>query len=95
MSKNLAIFLSFFFSAVMHEVVISLPFRYVAFHAFAGMMMQVPLIFLTKFMDRRFDNAFTGNALFWCTFCVIGQPMGIIMYHYDLWKIDGTQQKTA
>jgi hypothetical protein len=121
----------FAFSATMHEIILSLPFKYVALHAFNGMVRccqsvvdthclsmdidcfpyessssypscalslssriisipsqvaQVPLIALTKYIDRRFDNAFVGNALFWCIFCVVGQPMGIMMYYYDLSK---------
>lgn len=85
-SKAIATLVVFAFSAVMHEVIISLPFRYIAGHAFIGMLAQAPLIMLTKYMDRRYDNAFIGNAVFWCSFCVFGQPMGIILYYYDLWK---------
>lgn len=51
------------------------------------MLAQAPLIGLTKYLDRRFDNAFLGNAVFWCTFCIVGQPMGVIMYYYDLTKM--------
>ena len=87
MSKGAATLVVFAFSAIMHEVVISVPFRYVAFHAFVGMLAQAPLIVFTKYIDRRFDNAFIGNAVFWCAFCVFGQPMGIILYYYDLWKV--------
>jgi len=86
-SRPIAVFMVFFFSATMHEVIISLPFHYVAFHAFAGMMAQAPLVFVTKYIDKRFDNAFFGNAIFWCLFCVVGQPMGLIMYNFDLWKL--------
>jgi diacylglycerol O-acyltransferase-1 len=85
-SKMVATLVVFAFSAVMHEVIISVPFRYIAGHAFIGMLAQAPLILLTKFMDRRYDNAFIGNAVFWCSFCVFGQPMGIILYYFDLWK---------
>ena len=38
----------------------------------------------------RFDNAFVGNALFWCLFCVVGQPMGIILYYFDIWKFNSS-----
>ena len=59
------------FSAIMHEVVISIPFKYIALHAFFGMILQAPLIFITKYIDRRSDNAFIGNAMFWCMFCIV------------------------
>jgi diacylglycerol O-acyltransferase-1 len=77
----------FLFSALMHEVAISLPFRHISFHAFFGMLAQAPLISVAKYIDRTFDNAFLGNALFWCTFCIVGQPVGVIMYYYDLSKL--------
>ena len=51
--KNFAVLLSFLFSAVFHELIISLPFRHISFHAFFGMLAQAPLIFITKQIDRR------------------------------------------
>ncbi|RYH19533.1 hypothetical protein EON65_25950 [archaeon] len=45
------------------------------------------VLLIAKYLDRTFDNAFVGNALFWCTFCIVGQPMGVIMYYYDLTKL--------
>eukprot|EP00981_Chlorochromonas_danica_P016174 scaffold15944_cov248-Ochromonas_danica.AAC.8 len=77
----------FLFSALLHEVAISLPFQHISYHAFLGMLAQAPLIELTKYLDRRFDNAFLGNAIFWCSFCIVGQPMGVILYYYDLTKL--------
>jgi diacylglycerol O-acyltransferase 1 len=94
-SKGMATLVVFAFSAIMHEVVISLPFRYIAFHAFFGMLAQAPLIAITKYIDRRYDNAFVGNAVFWCSFCIFGQPMGIIMYYYDLSKFSAAVAATA
>jgi diacylglycerol O-acyltransferase-1 len=84
--KLVALLSAFAFSAVFHELIISIPFKRVSLHAFFGMLAQAPLIFVTRTIDRRFDNAFIGNAIFWCIFCVVGQPMGIIMYYYDIWK---------
>jgi diacylglycerol O-acyltransferase 1 len=77
----------FGFSAMFHEVVISIPFRYFALHAFFGMLAQAPLVMISKCLDRRFDNPMLGNVMFWMIFCVIGQPMGAIMYYYDFWKL--------
>ena len=87
-SKTLATFCVFFFSAAFHEIIISIPFRHVSLHAFYGMLLQAPLVYLTKHFDKLFDIPFVGNAFFWLVFCVIGQPMGIIMYYYDLWKFN-------
>lgn len=86
-SKNTAGFVVFLFSAFMHELVISFPFQYISFHAFNGMLAQFPLIFIFKYLDMIFDNHFLGNALFWCTFCMVGQPMGVLLYYYDLTKM--------
>jgi diacylglycerol O-acyltransferase-1 len=104
-SKSFAVTMVFLFSAIMHEVLISIPFKYFALHAFAGMLIQAPMITVTKYVDKMFNgNAFIGNAIFWCAFCVLGkatvvcnevlswyvdscntgQPMGVILYHYDL-----------
>lgn len=86
-SKRIATFACFLLSAILHELIISTPFRYYSLHAFGGMLAQAPLIFITKLLDRSFDNAFLGNCVFWCLFCVIGQPMGILMYYHDLFTI--------
>jgi diacylglycerol O-acyltransferase-1 len=83
MAGTLAVF---FFSAVFHEYIISTPFRMYTMHVFIGMMAQAPLIFITKLIDKTFDNSFVGNAIFWSAFCVVGQPMGIILVNYDLFK---------
>ena len=55
------------------------------------MMAQAPLVYFTRRIDRVIDNAFLGNVFFWCTFCVVGQPMGIILYYFDLWKLSHSQ----
>ena len=69
----------------MHEVIISVPFRHISGHAFAGMLSQAPLVFITKWLDKYFDNPLLGNAMFWIVFCVIGQPIGILMFYSSLW----------
>ena len=80
-------FFAFFFSAALHEVILSVPFRTLSMHAFFGMLLQAPLSFITKEIDKRFDNAFIGNAIFWLSFCVVGQPLGILLIAYDRWKL--------
>lgn len=85
-SKRLAVFSVFFLSAALHELIISTPFRKVSFHAFLGMLAQAPLVYVTRALDKTFDNALVGNVTFWLLFCIVGQPMGIIMYYYDAWK---------
>jgi diacylglycerol O-acyltransferase 1 len=73
-SKQVATFVTFLFSALLHEIIISVPFRHIGFHAFIGMMAQAPLIYVTKKLDSYFDNSYLSNALFWTIFCIIGEP---------------------
>jgi diacylglycerol O-acyltransferase 1 len=72
-SKQVATFVTFLFSALLHEIIISVPFRHIGFHAFIGMMAQAPLIYVTKKLDSYFDNSYLSNALFWTIFCIIGE----------------------
>jgi diacylglycerol O-acyltransferase 1 len=88
MSQTGAFVLSFFISAVFHEVIISVPFRAFRLWAFLGMMMQVPLIWYT----RRLQGNQTGNVLFWVSI-TLGQPLSVLMYYRDYIVLQ--QQSTA
>jgi diacylglycerol O-acyltransferase-1 len=83
MSKTAATFVVFLFSAVMHEVLVSVPFHMVRPWSFIGMMMQIPLVGLTKYLNKRFPDGFIGNVVFWVSFCVVGQPMAVLLYTAD------------
>lgn len=72
-SKATATFVTFLFSALLHEIIISVPFRHIGFHAFIGMMAQAPLIYITKKLDAYYDNSYLSNAFFWTVFCIIGK----------------------
>lgn len=86
MTKKGATFMVFLFSAVMHEVLISVPCHMVKVHSFLAMMAQLPLIFLTKWIDRRYRGSSFGNIIFWISFCFVGQPMAMVMYTIDYWE---------
>ncbi len=75
--------LVFFFSAVMHEYVISIPFHMLRPWSFLGMMGQIPLVAITKYADKLKPGSSLGNMIFWLTFCIVGQPMAILMYTID------------
>ena len=47
-SKSFSSLIVFGVSAALHELVISIPMGTISFHAFFGMLAQVPLIFITK-----------------------------------------------
>jgi diacylglycerol O-acyltransferase-1 len=78
-----ATFAVFFFSAVMHEVLISIPFHMLRPWSFLGMMGQIPLVVFTKYLYRKYPGSSVGNILFWVSFCVVGQPMAILLYTID------------
>lgn len=82
-SKTVATLLVFFVSAVMHEVLISLPFHMIRPWAYLGMMGQIPLVWITKALTKRLPGTSMGNVIFWLSFCVVGQPMAILMYTID------------
>eukprot|EP00283_Hemiselmis_rufescens_P007826 CAMPEP_0173430106 /NCGR_PEP_ID=MMETSP1357-20121228/8625_1 /TAXON_ID=77926 /ORGANISM="Hemiselmis rufescens, Strain PCC563" /LENGTH=422 /DNA_ID=CAMNT_0014394387 /DNA_START=29 /DNA_END=1297 /DNA_ORIENTATION=- len=79
--KPTASFIIFVISAVLHELVVSIPFGNFKLLAFGGMMMQVPLIQLTD----RFKGTQTGNVIFWLTI-MLGQPMIVLLYTRDYMK---------
>ena len=78
MNQRTAFLLSFFISAVFHEVIISVPFRAFRLWAFWGMAMQVPLVYLTK----NLQGNQLGNVIFWVAIS-LGQPFSVLMYYKD------------
>lgn len=82
-SKKIAVFCAFLFSALLHEIIISIPFRRISYHAFIGMLAQAPLVTITRKVNELFNNQVAGNVFFWLTFCIIGQPVGVILYYYE------------
>lgn len=73
----------FFISAVMHELAVGVPLRMLRGWAFWGMMMQVPLITATELLRKRLKADTFGNMVFWASFCVLGQPMCLVLYYHD------------
>lgn len=83
-SKTLAMLIVFTVSATLHEILVSAPFHVVTVPwSFIGMMMQVPLVAVAKIIHTRNPGSSLGNIIFWFTFCVIGQPMVILMCTAD------------
>ena len=78
----------FLFSAILHEVLISVPCHMMRIHSFLAMMGQIPLIWLTKILVRRYPGSSIGNVVFWISFCMVGQPMAILLYTIDYWEIN-------
>lgn len=83
-SKEVAVFVSFFVSAVLHELVVAVPCRILKFWAFLGIMLQIPLITLTSYLKSKFRDTMAGNMIFWFFFCIYGQPMCVLLYYHDV-----------
>ena len=87
LSKSVSTFLVFFTSAVAHEVLVSVPCHTNKLWAFYGMMGQLPLIAFTNFLDRNFQGSQVGNFVFWVSFCIVGQPLCILLYFIEVAEI--------
>ncbi|CAN6340895.1 unnamed protein product [Urochloa humidicola] len=83
-SKEVAVFISFFVSAVLHELCVAVPCRILKFWAFLGIMLQIPLIILTSYLKNKFRDTMVGNMIFWFFFCIYGQPMCVLLYYHDV-----------
>jgi diacylglycerol O-acyltransferase-1 len=64
-SKFIAGIVVFFVSAVLHEVLVGVPLHMIRGWAFWGLMLQIPLIWLTEMLKRYFKQDRVGNAIFW------------------------------
>ncbi|PKA56445.1 Diacylglycerol O-acyltransferase 1 [Apostasia shenzhenica] len=82
--KGVAILISFFLSAIFHELCIAVPCHIFRFWAFMGIMFQVPLGIFTRYLQIKFKNSMVGNMIFWFFFCILGQPMCVLLYYHDV-----------
>ncbi|KAJ6832399.1 diacylglycerol O-acyltransferase 1 isoform X2 [Iris pallida] len=82
--KEVAILISFFVSAVFHELCIAVPCHIFKLWAFIGIMLQIPLGILTRYLQNKFTNSMVGNMIFWFFFCILGQPMCVLLYYHDV-----------
>lgn len=77
----------FTFSAVMHELLVGVPTHNIIGVAFAGMMFQIPLVAMTAPLEKmRGQASAIGNAIFWISFVLVGQPLCIMSYFLS-WHI--------
>ncbi|CAH1982800.1 unnamed protein product [Acanthoscelides obtectus] len=71
----------FFISAFFHEYMVSVPLKTYKIWAFMGMMGQIPLSYISKFIEKQYGPRF-GNIIFWASI-ILGQPLVIMMYFHD------------
>ncbi|KAI9378263.1 hypothetical protein POPTR_018G066100v4 [Populus trichocarpa] len=87
--KWAALLIAFFVSAVFHELCIAVPCHMFKLWAFIGIMFQVPLVVITKFLQNKFKSSMVGNMIFWLFFSILGQPMCVLLYYHDLMNRKG------
>ena len=83
-NPTLAATVTFLFSAVLHELLVGVPTHNIIGLAFAGMALQIPLIFLTDRFKRikGHYSQVIGNLIFWSSFCLVGQPVAALGYYF-------------
>ncbi|XP_059432229.1 diacylglycerol O-acyltransferase 1 [Corylus avellana] len=87
--RGVAILIAFFVSAIFHELCIAVPCHIFKLWAFIGIMCQVPLVLITNYLQNKFRNSMVGNMIFWFFFCILGQPMCVLLYYHDLMNRKG------
>mmetsp|Transcript_33702 Transcript_33702/g.95355 ORF Transcript_33702/g.95355 Transcript_33702/m.95355 type:complete len:739 (+) Transcript_33702:91-2307(+) len=83
LSKYGAVLLTFLISALFHELLVGVPLQMLRAWAFAGMMGQIPLIAVTNLLKRKLKSDIVGNIIFWISFCILGQPIAVLLYFHD------------
>jgi diacylglycerol O-acyltransferase-1 len=95
-SASFATLTVFTISAVLHELLIGVPVHNVSGVAFTGMMLQIPVIMLTRTIHRlrrQFMGDINqlldtiGNYIFWLAFCIVGQPTLVLLYYWTWYEV--------
>jgi len=75
---------TFLFSGILHELLVGVPTHNILGVAFAGMMLQLPLIFITDPVSKikGINGKLIGNLIFWISFCLVGQPLAALLYFF-------------
>ncbi|KAK9697248.1 hypothetical protein RND81_08G024800 [Saponaria officinalis] len=87
--KGVAVLIAFLISAIFHELCIAVPCHIFKLWAFLSIMIQVPLVLITNYLQRKFQNSMVGNMIFWFIFSIFGQPMCLLLYYHDLMNRKG------
>lgn len=80
-SRSAASLIVFFISAFFHEYLVSVPLKTFKIWAFMGMMGQIPLSYLSRYMEVNYGPRW-GNIVVWASI-ILGQPLCIMMYYHD------------
>ncbi|KAK8158182.1 MBOAT, membrane-bound O-acyltransferase family-domain-containing protein [Phyllosticta citribraziliensis] len=82
--KSLALMTVFLFSGALHELLVGVPTHNIIGVAFAGMLLQIPLVVVTDPLSRMkgVNGKVIGNLTFWISFCLVGQPLAALLYFF-------------
>ncbi|XP_053646253.1 diacylglycerol O-acyltransferase 1 [Cherax quadricarinatus] len=80
-SKTSASVAVFILSAALHEYLVSIPLHMYKIGVFLGMMVQVPLVYISTKVEAKFGPRL-GNLIVWASL-ILGQPLGIMVYYHD------------
>lgn len=80
-SKSTASLVVFLLSAFFHEYLVSIPLQLVRAYAFLGMLVQIPLSYLTELIVKH-HSPHIGNMVVWLSL-IWGQPLAILGYVND------------
>ncbi|KAI1170721.1 diacylglycerol O-acyltransferase [Nemania sp. FL0916] len=71
-------------SAILHELLVGVPTKNIIGVAFLGMLIQIPLIVLTRPFEKMKgpNGKLIGNVIFWVSFTILGQPFAALLYFY-------------
>ncbi|XP_050216649.1 diacylglycerol O-acyltransferase 1A [Mercurialis annua] len=90
--KGIALVIAFMVSAVFHELCIAVPCHIFKLWAAFGIMFQIPLVLITSYLQKKFRSSMVGNMIFWFFFCILGQPMCLLLYYHDLMNRKGNTE---
>jgi len=81
---TIAQIVTFLFSGILHELLVGVPTHNILGVAFAGMVFQLPLIFITDPLAKMkgINGKLVGNLIFWISFCLVGQPLAALLYFF-------------
>ncbi|KAL8639086.1 MAG: hypothetical protein Q9228_003835 [Teloschistes exilis] len=83
-SSGFASLIVFVFSGLLHELLVGVPTHNILGVAFAGMVVQLPMIAMTTPLERMegVNGRVVGNCIFWISFCLVGQPLAALIYFF-------------
>jgi len=79
-NKYFSMLVTFFISAVAHEYLVGGACRVLSYWAFLAMMSQIPMIIVMDIFKNYLEKTQIGNVVFWFSFCIIGQPLAVLIY---------------